>query len=259
MARQVLETRLSLDHLHRFTGGDEPYLWTVFFKIDGQTVEFGADGNLHGKGMIFSTPGSHGDLHNSLDAAGDVLVAPVVGEKLLSMYPIPLTNDARARFPGVDDVPGVLGVLAVVLQQHGVSDAGAEAGHAALNTFVEDAINGLIPQLGVRKQDLSDADLAAFADRAAAAVKKAIADDQGAWDNIVSYFDPDVLIGQHVFRFSHDQVTNNYWDLSQRFRHHWAGAVDEDWQIFGEAQGVVPGPRGYQHIDRTAEVGASKR
>lgn len=256
MVRPVLQTRISLDHAHRYVGGDDPYLWTVFFKIDGQTVSLDDDLNLQGSCMIFPTPGSHGNLANSLDAENNVLVPPVIGEVSLEMHPIPLTDGAHERLPATDDIAGIIGVVVVLMQQHLVSDAGAEAGHAALNVFVEATINGLITTLGLQKQDITPDEIKVFSDMISHEVASAISDAQGDWDNILSWLHPDVEVGQHVFTYTHDDLTNNYWDISPRFQHLGPAVSNEDWQLFGEAQGVEPTSRGYQHIARTAESGA---
>ena len=52
MARTPLQVDIALDHIHCFKQSDwgsaEPYLWTIFFKIDGDTVTMGDDLFLHG-------------------------------------------------------------------------------------------------------------------------------------------------------------------------------------------------------------------
>ncbi len=47
-----------------YVSGDAPvnYLWTVFFKIDGDTVSVGPLGQVQGTATVVGTPGDHGDI-----------------------------------------------------------------------------------------------------------------------------------------------------------------------------------------------------
>ena len=49
-------SRISLDHLHCYTqpehSGGEPYLWTAFFKIDGDTIVV----DLDAQGIFLNGP-----------------------------------------------------------------------------------------------------------------------------------------------------------------------------------------------------------
>jgi len=81
MARTPLLARMSLDEIRCNEEGDgfgsaEPYLWTVFFKIDGDTVIVGDDTFLQGECTIMASDGSHGNLGDRDVDAGDTLVVP---------------------------------------------------------------------------------------------------------------------------------------------------------------------------------------
>ena len=155
MTRTPLRTRLSLDHILAYEEGDgfgsaEPYLWTVFFKIDGDTVVLGDDAFLHGTCTLVGTPGSHGNLGDTdVDAGDDVLIPRAIGELLGTLRPIPLADGIQHQLPTVPDAGGVVGVVFVLMEEDQVSDEGAEAGHARLNSLVEEAINGFILPVGV--------------------------------------------------------------------------------------------------------------
>src|SRR3954464_12389541 len=70
MARDLLRVSLQLDHIHCYDeedgwGAAEPYLWTVFFKVDGDGVALTDALKLSGGATVVTTPGSHGNLGTS--------------------------------------------------------------------------------------------------------------------------------------------------------------------------------------------------
>jgi hypothetical protein len=91
-------------------GSSEAYLWTIYFKIDGDSVFLGDDLFLHGNCSLFPTPGSHGNLGDSdIDAGDDVPVPSTIGEFHTMLNPIPVPAWVRDVF-GVEDIGGVVGV-----------------------------------------------------------------------------------------------------------------------------------------------------
>ena len=65
--RQSLDVSISLDRIHCIDEGDgpenaEPYLWVLFFKIDGDTVIFGENESLQGMVTVNRRNGGHGNL-----------------------------------------------------------------------------------------------------------------------------------------------------------------------------------------------------
>ena len=51
-------------------GSAEPYLWTVFFLVDGSTISVNSGLTLSGDATMHFTPGSHGNLPNDDVDAG---------------------------------------------------------------------------------------------------------------------------------------------------------------------------------------------
>src|SRR5688500_8051520 len=94
--RQSLNVTIDLSHVHCIDEGDgpgdaEPYLWTLFFKIDGQTVVLDAL-NMKGVITVDRRNGSHGNLQNTdVEADDDVAIPPSLGRWDTVLVPIPLT------------------------------------------------------------------------------------------------------------------------------------------------------------------------
>lgn len=141
----TLQTLISLDHLHCHNesddiGSDEPYLWTAFFKIDGDTVilDRAADGRLvlDGTCTFVGTSGSHGNLgHTDVEEGDDVPIPAVLGEFGFSLTPIHAT--ARTGLPPEYTVGGVVGAVVLLMEHESLTDDGAEAGHVTLNKALE--------------------------------------------------------------------------------------------------------------------------
>ena len=279
MTRTPLQTRVSLDYLHFYEEGDgtgsaEPYLWTVFFKIDGDTAKLDDDAFLHGTCTVVATPGSHGNLGDSdVDDGDDVIVPRAVGELLATLKPIPL-GDKIAQQLKTEDAGAVVGVVMVLMEEDQVSDGGAEAGHARLNALVEEAINSLIlpvgvapdipggdayKKLGVNKTEVTDEDIEALTAGAPDAIRAAIRAAQYGWDNVWSWLDGDDQVGVKVLTYRYEDLTDNYWDISERFQKVIATnngpAIVEDWRVLGEAQGTRSDLQGYAHLRRSEEYG----
>src|SRR5215468_8222407 len=95
MALNLIRVNLELDTLKCYDEGDgwgsaEPYLWTVFFKVDGSTVHVTDSFTLSGPPTVETTPGSHGNLGDTDVDAGDTLTIPsAIGEYETILSPIP--------------------------------------------------------------------------------------------------------------------------------------------------------------------------
>lgn len=266
MARPVLRTKVWLDNLHCNEDADgigdgEPYLWTAMFVIDGRTVRLDDSLMLEGVCTFVGTSGSHGNLGDSDVGDGDTVPIPAaIGEFAATMVPIPVPDAVR---PLAEDVAGVIGVVAILMEENQVLGSAAEAGHRKLNEFLEQAINGIIPTLGIRNQQVTAEQIAALTAGAQSAVRDAIVDAQGVVRNVLSFVDGDVNIGSKVFMFDHDALTNNYWDLTERFQRvvpdpqrPGQSRVYQDYRLQGQILGVVPDANQHENRPRSREVGA---
>ncbi len=165
---------ITLSNIHCSDEGDgpgsaEPFLWTVFFKIDGDTVSADS-GTLQGAATIVATPGNHGDLGTSSVAAGNDLPIPeALGRFTGFVEPIP--------GPGGVLVPGVVGYIATLLEQDSTPNHAIADGHVALNQAVESELNDLLPKLKLTDLDHLDDIMGPLkkriSDRVAAAVSRA--------------------------------------------------------------------------------------
>ena len=123
---------------------------------------------------------------------------------------------------------GVIGVVCVLMEEDNVSDSGADAGHAALNNGVRDAINQIVATRTVSNQDVTDAELAGFESQITSAVSSAIQDQQNFFENLWSWLNPDDSIGFKVFLFKHDDLASaGVVDFGQRFDN------EGDWKLTG--------------------------
>jgi hypothetical protein len=234
MARDILRTSIRLGGVRCFDEGDgwgdaEPYLWTLFFRIDGQSVTY-SDGALHGSGFTQDTPGSHMNLNTRSVVAGDVVAIPeAIGLFETLVYPIPLGFlDAN--------IGGAVGVVCVLMEEDNVSDDGAEAGHRAFNDAVRGALAKIISTRSVTEQEVTDEALTSFTEAVKAAVLDAIEAQQNLFENLWSLFGKDDFIGSKVFTFQHDDLAA---DSSIRFEQRFDTKKDGSWLIFGTATTTV--------------------
>ena len=263
----ALQTLTCLDQIHCLRqaefGSSEPYLWTAFFKIEGDTVvlDLADDGRpglfLNGACTFVATPGSHGDLRDRSVAEGDDVPIPAeLGELGLSLTPIRAAE--RTNLPPDFSVPGTVGVVVALLEENQASDEGAAAGHLAFDHALEQGINELIPTFGIRKQDPTPEDITGLIAKVASAVEDAIAGVQGFWRNVLSFLDGDELIGAQVFTAHGDAFAacpaQPIDARFQRLLQEQAGtAIVDDYRLTGEIVAIPAGPLAYETVRRSAE------
>jgi len=107
-------------------GNAEPYLWRVFYKIDGDSVRLGANGQLQGRATVLGSTGSHGNLYNTNVDAGDTVNIPVgLGTWFTDLKPIPVDPTMLSlvrQKTGWDDLPGRVGVICTLMEEDNVTD-----------------------------------------------------------------------------------------------------------------------------------------
>jgi hypothetical protein len=236
MPRQSLQARLLFDRIRCHGEGDgigsaEPYLWTVFFKLDGDTVTLGDDLFLHGSATVIPTPGSHGNLGDDDVGQGDEIAIPsAIGELVTTLRPIPVPGWVTEAY-GVEDVGGVIGAVAVLMEEDDGGHAGAEAGHAALDAFVRQALDGVVPSLGIARAKVTRHDADALTDGALEAIAEAIQAAQSSWEHFAGWLDADDQLGHAVFGFGHDELVAMARSGGRSFSQRWRS--EGDWELAG--------------------------
>lgn len=240
MARDTLNVWINLDQVRCHDEGDgwgsaEPYLWAVFFKIDGSGVRLNDALNLEGTATVAATYGAHGNLGDTDVDAGDVLTVPGnVGSWSTLLQPIPVAESVR---PLADDVAGAAGVVVVLMEEDNVTDAGAIAGYNALVTELQQRLDALIPTLGFTHPDVTDEDVAVLREGLDDAISDAIAGAQSGFQNLWSWLNADDQVGNAYFSFGHDTLADGQvHEVSQRWDN------EGDWEITGHANASVACP-----------------
>lgn len=184
--RSKLNVTFKLDKLHCYDEADglgnaEPYIWTIFFKIDGTTCWLNESLMLQGTATVFATPGSHGNLKNTDVNAGDTVPIPAtIGYQNMILTPIPVPDSVKKL--GTNDIPAFAGCIVVLMEQDNVTDKGAESGHQALNLAIKDALNSIIPTLGFTKQGINDADIKSLSDKVQSRAEDAVKNQQNLFE-----------------------------------------------------------------------------
>jgi hypothetical protein len=112
-------------------GNAEPYLWPVFFKIDGDSYAVDSVG-LIGFPTVVSTNGQHENLGNTdVNENDDVLIPESIGMLETQLKPIPV-NDPSFKAVLGDDLPGIIGAVAVLMEQDSWPDDFATTGYDAM-------------------------------------------------------------------------------------------------------------------------------
>ncbi len=226
----------TLDHQKKgHRGISKPYLWVIFFKVDGEGMRITKDFRLSGEATFKFSPGSHGNLKAGNVTEGQRIRIPKeVGSWGTSLKPMTVPYFEQSI------VPGFMGVLTVLLTQDNVSNTGMEAGHRALNKHVSESVNELLYELHPRMIDLMDPETSLKEYFTSASVKyfegmeKKIAEAIKANQNIVQNFwsliNRDDLVGHHLWLYNAADFKLKEW---LEFSHEWTSEKHGDWVING--------------------------
>lgn len=237
-----LNIEFKLDRIHCHDEGDgpgnaEPYLWTVFFKVDGDTLVVNSDGPvapfLQGTPTVVGTPGNHGNLGTTdVDEGDDVAVPGIIGEYRTIMKPIPLTTPIL----NLTEVGGMIGCIVVLMEEDNTSNSAIALGHEALDRTVRDKISEVLGTLSISKTEPSDEDIEALTDQIGDAVESAIGHGVSVLDWITAFGNMDDQIGSALFRFNHKQLEQSG-GAPIPFSRRWPN--EGDWELFGHIKATI--------------------
>lgn len=222
-------------------GKAEPYLWTIFFKMDGSSIDITPQFKIAGNATFQFTKGSHGNLGiSSRHESNEVPIPSAVGEWNTYLEPVQIPYfDQKAA--------GIAGAIVVLMEKNNVSYEGAEAGHLALNQKVEAAVNQTLKEFDPKIVDINNAmpsirkffedKVEKVTDSLQGDIVNAIKSKQKLLQNIWTLLKPDNLIGYHVWNFSQADLMETE-DESIDFSNLWASKEHGDWEIFGNVSAV---------------------
>jgi hypothetical protein len=204
----------------------EPYLWAVFFKVDGKTATVtGSTGNLMLSGTtvekVVSGFQNHGDLKTRGVKAGDDVPIPAeVGQHAFVVTPIAI------------DSQGFVGCAVFLMEQDDSLDSVTNQAHQAFNNKFEEVLNQRIPFLYADHPGLSEPEIrlikAQLPDTVTAALRR-----DWAGLNFWGSKDYDDIIGSAVFTYSQKELTNNGGiSVSESIK-----SRREDWQLTANVRG----------------------
>ncbi|WP_433622015.1 hypothetical protein [Nocardia sp. CA-120079] len=243
MTRATLNVKIALKNLHCHDEGDglgnaAPYLWPVFFKVDGEGYAVrSATAGLAGAPVIEARPGGHGNLGRSeegktVNVGHNVGVPAALGTWDSTLKPIPIVDETlRARFG--NDLPGFAGVVVVLMEEDGWPGDVPRKAYAALVAAVSKGVTEVAAEFQHAMTAPTKAEIEtklaaikdAAADKVTKAVKAAMSDPEKVW--FATFGDNDDLIGSHGWVFGYDELSAPVIDFSQRWRN------EGDWTLTG--------------------------
>ncbi|MER5326914.1 hypothetical protein [Streptosporangium roseum] len=226
--------RIHLTTVHCIDEGDgpgsaEPYLWTVFFKIDGTNASVTEELHLTGRSTVVATVGNQGDLPNHDVDDGEIVLVPMtLGFFQTQLRAIPL----QRPLGNVREVAGVIGMVAVLMEEDNTPASAIAAGHRALNRAVQAALDGLIPTLSFLHQEPTPEEMEAMTEQVGTAVLAAVRDEVSIWEWLTGLGNMDEKIGTMVVQYSQNALLRAGTAgirFSKRFK------SEGEWELAGRA------------------------
>jgi hypothetical protein len=118
------------------------------------------------------------------------------------LRPIPL----RRPLGEFRDVAGVIGMVAVLMEEDNTPASAIASGHRALNVAVQGALDRLIPTLGFLHQEPTPEEVEAMMGQVGSAVLAAVRDDVSAWEWLKGLGNMDEKIGAMVVQYSQNAL-----------------------------------------------------
>jgi hypothetical protein len=189
------------------TPSSSPFLWTVFFKIDGSSISITDGGMVMGNATFTFSDGDHGDLEvGSVNPGAVIKVPDTLNFFSASLEPIPLPQSLQSVVNMVDE-PALFGLAVVLLNDGGhISAGGIAAGHAKLNSLVQQAVSDLLQEAGSQLSPPTQAEINAEIQslNISGKISDAVQNAQNFWENLWALTGSDSEIGHAVTFFSQD-------------------------------------------------------
>jgi hypothetical protein len=276
VALERLKARIALDQLYCEEEADgvgvaEPYLWGLFFAIDGTgvTLDVGANNHLVLRGAVhtIATPGSLGNLGTTSVDAGDRITLPARIRSHgpdLRLEPIPLSPAARALYPDLSAVGGLAGVVVVLMENDDVIAVDAEIAHKEFNASNEATINQALQEFSVPPifTDLTDDTIAPFVRNLGKRIDELLVQQRRReWARFPNYQNenPDDKVGLDTVFFLHQDFakdirpeTGGFLNIGMGFEQ--AGR----YVISGQALGVAELSNPEHELSRSGPAGAPR-
>ncbi len=228
---------LSLHRKIEKWGDAEPYLWNIFFRVDGEAITINPDFTISGKAIFEFSKGSHNNLRGTIHRDNILHIPQDIGNWNTILHPIKVPYFEQL-------IPGIAGVITVLMEENNVSNEGAEAGRVALGQQVQKAVNSALKDFSPKVIDINDVQnsirqhfeskVTAFADGIEKHVIEAVKSRQSLLQNVWSFLKADALVGFNVWNFDHRNIVEQGGKI--HFSHKWNTKKYGDWEVFGKVE-----------------------
>ena len=124
-------------------GRSQPYLWTVFFSVDGPNITIDSTNHLVGIPFFQDQTGDQGNLDvDHVTADNEIPVPPAVGKLLIPRIMEPLKHDQNSS-----TFAGFIGCIATLLDQDSSLGRDIQEVHEVYNNVVREEFINLFPKL----------------------------------------------------------------------------------------------------------------
>lgn len=263
---EIKFTRLECKDDGEWFGSGEPYLWTIFFRIDqstvnkmtiraeqraGQTVYIGKFEQAN----VFVTPhqngahAGHGNIGGGMDSGdnrnissyeccdydfGEVFSIPIYWED--STEPMDVT------------APIIVGTIAILWEEDYTPNHAVKEGYVAFVNAVKEGLENFLQEYefdflawletvlsgGEPPETIPDEAITELTNnienKIRNAIETAISDDASFWDTVMAFLDPDNVIGSKVWYWTSDEWEEG--SHTRNFEKRWK--KEGDWKLKGE-------------------------
>jgi hypothetical protein len=194
----------------------QPYLWTVFFKIDGDNVSVGPNFQLQGQSTVVGMPGNQGDLVSGDISGDEYSVTLTIPAEIATWVTVlrPIQMQGNMPIPVVGALPGIIACAAIINVQADTPANAVSAGHDALNTAIKQQLDALLPTFGINNpptpQTIS-ANISALVSSVQSAVITATQDSLNTWQQVqffAHFKHPDYPLMVAPFLFSQTNLAS---------------------------------------------------